>query len=80
MSKTFVANLYYNEFEEIEHIVIRTHSAGEFCGGMWNNKNYVSYGNILPEDTVEKSIEAYREKYPNASIDASEYFEYYNNL
>lgn len=75
MNKIFTANLYYNEFEEIEHVVIRKHSAGEFCGGMWNNGRYIFYGSILPENTVEASIDAYREKYPNASIDASEYYD-----
>lgn len=75
MNKIFTANLYYNEFEEIEHIVIRTHSAGKFCGGVWSNGRYISYGNILPERSVEESIKAYREKYPNASIDASEYYD-----
>lgn len=80
MSKTFTANLYYNEFNEVEQIVIRTHSAGEFSGGMWNNGNYVFYGSILPENTVEASIVAYREKYPNALIDASEYYDYCDEL
>lgn len=73
MNKIFRANLYYNEFDEVEQIVIRTYSAGEFCGGMWVNGNYVFYGSILPENTVEASINAYKKMYPGASIDASEY-------
>lgn len=74
MNKIFTANLYYNENNDVEEIVIRTHSADEFCGGMWVNGKYVFYGSILPENTVEESINAYKETYPNASIDASEYY------
>lgn len=75
MNKIFTANLYYNENNEVEEIIIRTHSAGEFCGGMWVNGRYVFFGSILPENTVEASIDAYRKMYPGASIDASEYYD-----